>query len=302
MSTNRSRRIDRAAAEQLFDGVAGDPAAGQDPSSAGQRPAPDRTGLAALLAAAAAPGPDGEGPLPGEEEALAAFRLARHQPAPRQHRRRRMADTALARALSAKALAVALGVTAVGSAAVAAGTGHLPAVLGGPAPARPTASGTADGQRTDPSAGPGTPSAGPSARSTKPSGTPTGHEPTGRPSGSASASAGQLPDLLTLCRGFATRVAAGTKPKDAAADPALAELLQAAGGPEKVTGYCALLVARAVEQGGDNRGRPTAVPSQSTGRPANQQPVPSPSPSAGKGGRNDSVQSSRTPGRGDDQD
>ncbi|MFJ5230615.1 hypothetical protein ACIQBJ_12075 [Kitasatospora sp. NPDC088391] len=296
MSTNRSRRIDRAAAEQLFDGVAGVPAAGQDPSSAGQRPAPDRTGLAALLAAAAAPGPDGEGPLPGEEEALAAFRRARHQPAPRQHRRRKMADTALARALSAKALAVALGVTAVGSVAVAAGTGHLPTVLGGPAPARPSASEPADGQRTDPAAGPDTPSAAPSARATRPSGTATGHEPTGRPSGSASAGAAQLPDLPTLCRGFAARVAAGTRPKEAAVDPALAALLQEAGGPEKVAGYCALLAARAAGAGGDGR-KPTAVPTQ----PANQQPAPSPSPSAGKGGRTDPTQS-RTPGKGDDQD
>ncbi|MFF0389229.1 hypothetical protein ACFYS8_11085 [Kitasatospora sp. NPDC004615] len=290
MSTNRSRRIDRAAAEQLLRGATVDPEAGQDPS-AGQQPAPGRPELAALLAAAAATGTADDGPLPGEEGAMAAFRQARRQPAPSQHRRRKMADTALARALSAKAMAVALGVTAVGG--VAAGTGRLPEVLGGPAPAPPAAAAPASSPNAPDGSPTGTPSrtAKPSNAATRPGGA------SDRPSGPASADPGQAPDLATLCRGFTTRVSSGAKPKEAAADPALAELLRAAGAAEKVTGYCAQLAAHGGDrndsdqtgqtgngQNGQNgrdgngqngRGRPSAGPSASAsasaaapGRPA----------------------------------
>ncbi|MFI9785971.1 hypothetical protein ACIHEI_21085 [Kitasatospora sp. NPDC051984] len=306
MSTNRSRRIDRAAAEQLLRGTTVDPEAGQDPS-AGQQPAPGRPELAALLAAAAATGPADDGPLPGEEGAMAAFRQARRQPAPSQHRRRKMADTALARALSAKAMAVALGVTAVGGVAVAAGTGRLPEVLGGPAPAPPAAAAPASSPNAPDGSPTGTPSrtAKPSNAATRPGGA------SDRPSGPASADPGQAPDLATLCRGFTTRVSSGAKPKEAAADPALAELLRAAGAAEKVTGYCAQLAAHGGDrndgdrtgsgqtgngqngqtgngQNGDGRGRPSAGPSGSASAPWSGRP--------GRGGN----QQSR--GGGDDQD
>ncbi|MFD8594715.1 hypothetical protein ACFV1L_06920 [Kitasatospora sp. NPDC059646] len=288
MSTNRSRRIDRAAAEQLLGGVTVGPEAGQDPS-AGQQPAPGRPELAALLAAAAATGTAGDGPLPGEEGAVAAFREARRQPAPSTHRRRKMADTALARALSAKAMAVALGATAIGGVAFAAGTGRLPEVLGGPAPAPPATSAAPVASSGTPGP-PGTPSAGSGGgRSAKPSGT-AGRSggPSGRPSGQASQDPGQAPDLAALCRGFAGRVSAGAKPREAAADPALADLLAAAGTPEKVSGYCATVATRGGDQGGDGRNRPSAGPS------------PSPSSSGpGRPGRTDNQQSRSG---GDDQD
>ncbi|MFJ1796713.1 hypothetical protein [Kitasatospora griseola] len=264
MSTNRSRRIDRTTAEQLLGGAKVDPVAGQDPS-AGQQPAPGRPELAALLAAAAAAGAAGDGPPPGEEGAMAAFRQARRQPAPSQHRRRKMADTALARALSAKAMAVALGVTAVGGVAVAAGTGRLPEVLGGPAPAPPavkTASASSSGTPDAPATGAASPSrtAKPSTVATRPGGA------SGRPADPASTQPGQLPDLAALCRGFAARVSAGVKPKEAATDSALADLLRAAGAPERVTGYCAQVSrgdAQSDAQSGDGHGRPQAGPSAS---------------------------------------
>ncbi|MGW4806300.1 hypothetical protein [Kitasatospora sp. NPDC004272] len=288
MSTNRSRRIDRATAERLLGGVTVDPEAGQDPS-AGQLSAPGRPELAALLAAAATSEAAGDGPLPGEEGALAAFRQARRQPAPRQHRRRKMADTALARALSAKALAVALGVTAVGGVAVAASTGRLPEVLGGPAPAPPATSAApapSTGAPHSPSATPGAERTARPTASAGRSGTPT------RTPGPSSAAPTDLPDLSELCAGFAGRIKGGSKPKEAAVDPALAELLKAAGGPEKVTGFCALLEAHGWDQpGGDGRGRATAVPGQ-------QSAPPSPSPFPSRWGR----ETDRPSGGGNSQD
>ncbi|WP_282206141.1 hypothetical protein [Kitasatospora fiedleri] len=264
MSTNRSRRIDRAAAEQLLGGATVDPEAGQDPS-AGRRSAPGRPELAALLAAAATGEAAGDGPLPGEEEAVAAFRQARRQSAPTQHRRRKMADTALARALSAKAVAVALGVTAVGGVAVAAGHGRLPEALGGPAPS-PTATGTAPAPAPSTPA-PATASGSPGAERTgrPPTGTPRpGGSPTRPPAPSATGPA-DLPDLVRLCEGFAGRVASGSRPREAAAVPELAELLKAAGAPEKVAGFCALLAARGWDQpGGEGRDRPSTAPGRSS--------------------------------------
>ncbi|MEV7214301.1 hypothetical protein AB0O31_14555 [Kitasatospora cineracea] len=300
MSTNRSRRIDRAAAEQLLGGVTVDPEAGQDPS-AGQQSAPGRPELAALLAAAATSEAAGDGPLPGEEGAMAAFRQARHQPAPRQHRRRKMADTALARALSAKAVAVALGVTAVGGVAVAAGTGRLPEALGGPAPT-PAATSAAPAPTTDaPATASGTPGGG---RTGKPSaGTTRPGSGSARPSAQPATGPADLPpDLAQLCESFAGRVAAGGKPKEAAVVPELAELLKAAGAPEKVTGFCAVLAAHDRDQsdgwppGGTGRGKSSAAPGQSAS------PSPSASASApGRTGRGDSQQSKQSNG-GSDQD
>ncbi|MFF2816412.1 hypothetical protein ACFVT9_12915 [Kitasatospora cineracea] len=300
MSTNRSRRIDRAAAEQLLGGVTVDPEAGQDPS-AGQQSAPGRPELAALLAAAATSEAAGDGPLPGEEGAMAAFRQARHQPDPRPHRRRKMADTALARALSAKAVAVALGVTALGGVAVAAGTGRLPEALGGPAPA-PAATSAAPAPTTDaPATASGTPGDGrtgkPSAGTTRPGTGPV--RPSGQPAtGQPATGPADQPDLTRLCEVFAGRVAAGGKPKDAAAVPELAELLKAAGAPEKVTGFCAVLAAHDRDQqggepsAGTGRGKPSTGPSQSA----------SPSvPSTGRTGHGDTQQSKQSNG-GSDQD
>ncbi|MBO1420171.1 hypothetical protein [Streptomyces sp. FH025] len=128
MSTNRSRRIDRDAAEQLLGGAVGGPSDGQDASLTG----PDGPGrLARVLAAAAAPATTAE--LAGEEAALTAFREASLTPDPvvTPVRRRSMATAALARAFSTKAAAAVLGATVLCGVAVAAGTGNLPVSLGG---------------------------------------------------------------------------------------------------------------------------------------------------------------------------
>ena len=134
MSTNRPRRIDRDAAEHLLAG-------------------------GAARRAVWTPSPDCSPPLPpataaeltGEEAAVTAFREAARlaptrataplvpstPPAPSKPRSRPMASCAPqrfrvpTRFLSAKAAVAALAVTAIGGVAVAAGTGHLPVVLGG---------------------------------------------------------------------------------------------------------------------------------------------------------------------------
>lgn len=145
MSTNRSRRIDRDAAEHLLAGAVD-----------GTQDGPGA--LSGLLAAAAAPATPRE--LAGEEAAVTAFREAARlavtrqsstapslsrslrptstAPASTKPRSRPMASCAPqgirvpTRFLRAKAAAAAFAVTAIGGVAVAAGTGHLPGVLGGP--------------------------------------------------------------------------------------------------------------------------------------------------------------------------
>ncbi|WP_051966468.1 hypothetical protein [Kitasatospora mediocidica] len=226
MSTNRSRRIDRDAAEQLLSGAT-------DARQGG-------TGaLSDLLAAAAAPGTARE--LAGEEAAVTAFReAARLMPAqsatrtaaprtkaPRkstapQFRRRSMAGCAPARFLSTKIAAAALTATALGGVAVAAGTGNLPVALGGsaggtpgahPVPAAPLASTGGSG---------------------RPSGTGRGSD---RPdNGLAPATAG----LAALCRAW-TGANGTTGNGQASPDAKFAPLIRAAGNAERVPAFCAKL-------------------------------------------------------------
>ncbi|WP_052681482.1 hypothetical protein [Saccharothrix sp. ST-888] len=286
MSTNRSRRIDRDTAEQLLGGVAVD-------TSAGQAPLTGQAALAGLLAAAAAPSavdgaPDANGVLPGEEAALTAFREARRNPAPKP-RRRTMLDTAPARAFSAKAVAVAFTATALGGVAVAAGTGHLPAALRGPAgdggrsvaratspafdgsTARSGPGGTASGQprlngiapsSPPPSAGrPGTPGADPDPGAA--TGTGTGR-PDGR-SGDESVEA----QLLRLCHLYTDRLASGDRPRPLLREAPLAPLVLAAGGADQVDGYCTAVAAGAgnAEGKGSHGGRSVApAPAPDPGR------------------------------------
>ncbi|MFI6153084.1 hypothetical protein ACIBCA_10355 [Kitasatospora sp. NPDC051170] len=248
MSTNRSRRIDRDAAEQLLRGAVGGPSAGQGDSLTG----PDGPGpVARVLAAAAAPATAGE--LAGEEAALAAFRAARLASEPvvtTPVRRRSMATATLARAFSAKAAATVLGATALCGVAVAAGTGNLPA-LGGGEPAEPahtltgtdgtpgtTTSGSKPGSVTgNPSPGasahqPGTPSAGP--RAGGPSAVPNPGIPT------ADGRGGEVPaPLALLCRGFTDRTGKGENPDRMAAEPQYRALLEAAGAAGRIAEYCA---------------------------------------------------------------
>lgn len=142
MSTHRSRRFDRHAAEQL---LRGETAASVEAEA-----------LAELLGAAA--GPPGAEELAGESAALAAFRAARLDPA-LQPRRRSMIKTALAGLLTAKILVPAVAAATVGGVALATATG-IPSspedVPSGP-PAKVTTSRVPD---SSPAGGPHSPEGG----------------------------------------------------------------------------------------------------------------------------------------------
>ncbi|TDD20081.1 hypothetical protein E1287_41595, partial [Actinomadura sp. KC06] len=132
MSFDR-RRGDRRAEWELDGNTAEDLLAGvwRDPLSATHP-------VAGLLAAATAPPSDQE--LAGEDAAVAAFREARLS-SPRPEGRHRTVRRALLEIATAKALiAVAVAGTAVGGVALAASSGHLPALKSPPrSPAPPSA-------------------------------------------------------------------------------------------------------------------------------------------------------------------
>ncbi|WP_441245368.1 hypothetical protein [Kitasatospora sp. McL0602] len=280
MSTNRSRRIDRVAAEQLLGG-------GKVGSSDGPAAIADNAALAGLLAAAAAAPAAGPDELPGEARALAAYRSARREPTP-EPRRRTMAKTATGRAFSAKALLAALAITALGGVAVAAV--KLPAVLSSPGANAPVAAPTAPGRTTasGPGAGrapgtgggsgsagshsgldnrtatPGTvgrpsdggqahPSAGPDR-----SGSP---DTPGQSGGTESPSPGSAAGLAKLCHSYQDREGDGTKDKQLLADPLLAPLVKAANGVEHVESYCNALVGKVKDHGGPATPSAPAAPS-----------------------------------------
>ncbi|MER7580707.1 hypothetical protein [Kitasatospora sp. NPDC097691] len=252
MSTNRSRRIDRDAAEQLLGGAVAAPSAGQGASLTGPDGGPGQ--LARVLAAAAAPATVGE--LAGEEAALAAFREASLAPAPvvTPVRRRSMATAALARAFSTKAAAAVLGATALCGVAVAAGTGNLSSALGG-GPAEPeqtlaaqgAASGTSPGASAAgspggapfaPPSGSARPSDGASARPQTPA--PSGTSTPGTPSAEGRGDRPVVPPaLLGLCRSFADRMAKGERQGRLVTDPIYGPLVTAAGGADRVAEFCA---------------------------------------------------------------
>ncbi|MBD0696115.1 hypothetical protein [Streptomyces sp. CBMA123] len=265
MSTNRSRRIDRDAAEQLLGGAVGGPSAGQDASLTG----PDGPGqLARVLAAAAAPATPAE--LAGEETALAAFRAASLTPDPvvTPVRRRSMATAALARAFSTKAAAAVLGATALCGVAVAAGTGNLPSGLGG-GPSEPEHAVATPGTPLGASADTGTASSAPPSGSARPSpgGTadPHGAVPSGPASPAVPTTGGHAEHpapptaLLPLCQNFADRTGKGEHPGRLAADPLFAPLIAAAGGADGVQDYCegALGHRDGDHQDGDHQGAGT---------------------------------------------
>ncbi|MER5862160.1 hypothetical protein [Kitasatospora sp. NPDC002040] len=288
MSTNRSRRIDRAAAEHLLAGAPADPSAGQD-RLAGRTVPTDHAALAGLIASAAAPAVDG-GELPGEQAALTAFRTVRDQPAAAPRRRTAMAATATARAraFSAKALLAACAATALGGVAFAASTGglgHLPGGLGGGPVAHAPESALAKASAP----WSGTPSGQPFHQS--PTGASSGAGPrSARPEPSRSASAGPAvpsatadgtavptpapstavpTELERLCQAYGERLAAGDKAKALLADPRFAPLLKAAGGADDVREYCDLDEDRpAPALGGPkptDRGRPSETANPPTG-------------------------------------
>ncbi|TDU74603.1 hypothetical protein [Streptomyces sp. KS 21] len=239
MSTNRFRRIDHDTAEQLLGRhVAG----AQDGHEA----------LAGLLSAAA--GPASEAELSGEQAARAAFRAAQLAPAPvpvpQRPRRQPMATSALAKVLSAK-VAAAAAATALGGVAVAAGTGHLPAALGG----------GPDDDR---------PARAEAAVSASPS-------PAARPNAAGRTAAPLAADLAELCRAYGR--ARDAHPGEAPAEPRFAVLVTAAGGPDSISEYCAPVLAApsspgaapaATDRPAESRpsGRPTSRPRPPDNRPA----------------------------------
>ncbi|MDH6139648.1 MULTISPECIES: hypothetical protein [Kitasatospora] len=263
MSTNRSRRIDRDVAEQLLGGEA----VGTDGGHGA---------LSRVLAAAAAPATDGE--LTGEEEAVAAFREAArlaptHAAIPIQ-RSRPMAECVparprvAARFLGARAAVAALAVTALGGVAVAAGTGHLPAVLGGDSPnlsAQNTAAsdpaGTMPGKgHLHSSTAPRTsspqadrPQPGSPTMSGKPTGGPS-NSPSGDPSAQLSGPASAA--LLALCKVWPQDDQQGNS------DSRFEPLTRAAGGSNRVRAYCADLARRSPDL---DRPTATATTSSSSG-------------------------------------
>ncbi|GAA1237167.1 hypothetical protein GCM10009665_29150 [Kitasatospora nipponensis] len=254
MSTNRSRRIDRDAAEQLLGGATGGTQGGQG-------------ALAELLAAAAAPATGRE--LAGEEAAVAAFREAARPSTDRsplpaslaKSRSRSMTSCAPmrfrapARFLGARAAAAALAVTALGGVAVAAGTGHLPEVLGGPGGGPPTENaGSAVAGAPASSWLPNVPpvrrpplrTAGPGLAAPNPSGSAESGRPQSSQASAGSSPTDGAPDpdrpelsglpvppaVVPLCRLW---------PADGPAtpDPRFEPLTRAAGGLDRVRAYCA---------------------------------------------------------------
>lgn len=219
MSAYRGRRIDRDTAERLLRGErVGSPAA-HDP-------------LADLLAAAAAPGHDGE--LVGEQAALRAFREARPGPVT-QPRRGSMLKPVLAKLVTAKLALAAAATTAVGGGVVvAATTGTLPTPGGSSHSSQP----------------------GPSHRpSDRPSGHPSQH-PT-RAGTDTQGNPAPSPSMVGLCHAFTA--GAGDNPGKALDNPAFAVLIRNAGGRDKVSAYCVTVLSEAPG------GAPSTHPSGASG-------------------------------------
>ncbi|HEY7265331.1 MAG TPA: hypothetical protein VH589_28105 [Trebonia sp.] len=179
----------------------------------------DHRALASLLSAATAPASGRE--LAGEDDAVLAFRYAHLGPAPRS-RRSSMSATKL---LVAKAVLAAVGVSG-GGVALAAATGHMPAVTGGNSAAASSAAHATDSH----SAG------GQSA-----------NHPAASPS----------PSLRGLCQAYTAHAA--DNPGKALDNPAFSALITAAGGKTNVAGFCATTLA--AKPGNAPTTHPTGKPS-----------------------------------------
>ncbi|MFG3579913.1 hypothetical protein [Micromonospora chersina] len=216
-----------------------------------------------LAAVRAAPRPH---ELSGEGAALQAFRMAQAGD-PFPLRVSRPVRRLRAGLVGAKLALAALLATATGGVALAAVTGHLPGPLGsGGADTTASPSAGVDGQPT--------PTGDPSHPSTPASG------PTDRP--------GSRPGLAGLCTAYQAK-----KNEDrgrALEAPPFADLVSAAGGPEKVPAYCeGLLHGNAKPTGSGARktppqpsADPTHGPAAESTAPVTGQPEPAPSsPTAG---------------------
>ncbi|MFF1867482.1 hypothetical protein [Kitasatospora herbaricolor] len=283
MSTNRSRRIDRDTAEHLLAGAAAGTPGGQASLTGEDGDSGHRTLAALLTAAAAPPAEgelSGEAAALAAFRLAArpaAVPVPVHAPAA-PPRRRSMAPAALAQAFSAKAAVVALAASALGGVAVAAGGGHLPAALGGgqggsgrPAalstaemstgtpPGTPSAKqtgarpGSSPGGAFLPSGGPATDggatapgaaaSSGPADAPGTASATQPGAGPGERGASPTPGSPTAVPELVALCRDLADAEVHGKTLRSLAADARYGPLLKAAGGAEKIQGYCAAVRA-----------------------------------------------------------
>ncbi|BCJ58352.1 hypothetical protein Jiend_17740 [Micromonospora endophytica] len=189
----------------------------------------------------AARGPIRPDELAGEQAALAAFVAAAdltRRPAPR---REPMLKIFLTKLLTAKAASV-IAATGLGGVALAGGTGVLPNPLVDPATPPATHAPAAPGSdRPQPT-------------------TATG--PTGAAGSPASSLAG-------LCEAYAA--GAADNPGKALENPAFTELVEAAGGADKVQDYCADALSD------ESRRRPSIAP-PATGRPSDR---PTPAPGGG---------------------
>ncbi|MEV6873572.1 hypothetical protein [Amycolatopsis sp. NPDC051128] len=235
MSTHRSRRLDRQTAEELLDGAPG----GRDHA------------LNALLAAAA--GAASEAELRGEHAAVAAFRAARLEPAPRP-RRRLMIKTMLAKLLTAKlaVAAAAAAAVAAGGVATVAATGNLP--------------GSPDEHATS------TPATTASAKSGDPATAATGTSHGKAKDSGAAPSGSPSPSLVGLCHAYTA--GAGSDHGKALESPAFTVLITTAGGKDKVDAYCVKVLADA------DHATKTAVPGPP---PAANDHATQPRPTAGQG-------------------
>ncbi|MEV4482461.1 hypothetical protein [Micromonospora coxensis] len=236
---------DRAESERLLDAARAGAPGDADP-------------LARLLSAAAAPSRPGE--LAGEEAALAAFRAARAAgPATVAAPRRR-------RGLTTGVVAWIAGVAATATAGVAfaAVTIDRPTeperAPRPPAPAPGSADGTPDRSGTPTDGGPsGGPSATPGAvpSTTAGSGRPGGPGNPGGPAGTA--------ELTGLCRAYLAKPAA--QRERTLRTPAYADLVDAAGGIERVEAYCRDLVPEQAPAASSPEPEPEPEPSRARPTP-----------------------------------
>jgi hypothetical protein len=233
MGTTRARRIGRREAEKLLSGA---PVVSAD-----------RETLIRLLdLAAAAPRPE---ELVGQEDVVWAFVRARQQEAERVEARRRRLSM-VTKALAVKILA-GVAVLLLGGVALAAGTGNLPppvqqgahdllSPLGVAVPDSPTKG----SRHISPPASAANPGVSPSALPTP-------------------------PGVEGLCEAWQTSLRAGVgKSMDAAS---MRALTAAAGGPEKIAAYCAVILSQPPASS-----TPPTPPKSST-RPKTTPPAPTPS-------------------------
>lgn len=145
-----------------------------------------------------------------------------------------MIQTTLAKLLTVKVAAVAIGVTALGSVALASGTGALPNQLADKTPKGHATSSSAAGSKSDGVGGRKDPTA---ARSPKAKNDKAVKEPKQDKGAKGTPS----PSMVGLCKAYAAKPT-GQRGK-AMQSPAFTALIRSAGGIQNVAGYCKVVVA-----------------------------------------------------------